>query len=144
MATDLKRADRTRLLRDRLDRGGHLADGEAQLLDELAQMVARLEAAPHEFAVTSVVSRSTGEGKLDVAWHGMLAQIDPVKAREIAWMLLEAASIAEAEAMLVRFARDKIGISEGQGTALLNDLRAFRAALDNQGSLVGHDPKATN
>lgn len=144
MPEQRSRAERTKLLRDRLERGGYLHPDEDKLLAELTQMVDRLEKAPHEFAVTSVVSQQTGEGKLDVAWHGQLGQIDPVKAREIAWILLEAASIAEAEAMVVRFAREVVGVSEGQGTAILNDLRRFRSGMKNQGSLVGHDPKATH
>lgn len=138
MPTNLSRSERLQLLRHRFGEAGHLSEAEERLLAEVAQISARLEAAPQEFSVTSVVSMTTGEARLDVTFHGQVAQVDPVKGREMAWMLLEGASIAEAEAMLVRFSRQKFGITEGQATALLNDLRSFRGELANQGSLVGH------
>lgn len=135
------RAERVRLLLRRLDEDRQVNEDEARLLEQVAQMVERLDAAPHEFAVVSVCSR--GVPKLDVTWHGYLAQVDPVKGREIGWMLLEAASIAEAEAMVIRFALERIGVTEGQAGSLLRDMREYRKAYENQGSLVGRDPKST-
>jgi hypothetical protein len=110
---------------------------ESTDLLKAVQIVKRMETgADGGFHVVNLVSHATGEGKLDVTWLGQLAQLDAVKAREIAWILLEAAAVAEAEASFMRFIRDKVGVPIEKAAMMLHDFREYRTA-DPQ-SLVEH------
>jgi hypothetical protein len=113
-----------------------LTNEQRSLLRQLHQMTTRLESANGDFQVVAIVSASTGEAKVDVVWLEQLAQVAPVKAREIAWMLLEAASVAEADAGLMRFMRSEesgVGLSPEAASRMLAELREFRV----RGSLLG-------
>jgi hypothetical protein len=99
-----------------------------------AQQLKRIHDAGHEFSATAVVSQATGAGLADIVWGGYLAQLEPVKAREIAWILLEVAAVAESEAGLMRFLRDRVGVSPEKASIMLNDFRHYR---DEASSLVG-------
>lgn len=98
---------------------------------EAAQVMKRLDDTGVEtFRCWTLVSRATGDGKIDVVWHGALNQIDTKTAREIAWMLLQAATDAEAEAILMRFLTVKLQISQQIAAAVLGDFRQYRDAHD--------------
>jgi hypothetical protein len=120
------RSARRQALIARLDKGGHLSEAERILLLEAQQICTRLEEAPTEFSVTSIVSQRTGEGKVDMTFHGSLAQLATVKAREMAWMLLECASVSEAESMLVRFLREELKVEGPRASQLLSMFRSYR------------------
>jgi hypothetical protein len=110
---------------------------DRQVLMEVEQILRRLESSGGEFEVTNIVSHRTGKGMLDVAWMGQLAQMTPEKARETAWILLEAAAVAEAEAMLMRFLRERVGLSPEKAAGMLSDFRRYRQ--QEPGSLVGSE-----
>jgi hypothetical protein len=110
---------------------------ESEDIARAVQICKRIEdGADKGFHVANVVSHRTGEGKLDVTWLGEVAQLEAVKAREIAWMILEAAAVAEAEASLVRFLHEKVEMSLESAGSMLNDFREYRKA--NPQSLVDH------
>lgn len=100
-----------------------------------AQTMKRIHEAPREFRASALVSQATGEGRLDIVWGGFVGQVEPVKAREIAWVLLEAASTAESEAAFMRFVRDRLGVSYENATRMLQDFRGHRDEYSS--SLVG-------
>lgn len=138
----MKRHERIRVLLQRLtaDSRFKLTADEELLLREAEQQTRRLDEAGNDFKVQTLVSHKTGEGKLDVVWMSSLAQVAPVNAREIAWILLEAAAVAEAEAMLMRFLKDKVGLAPEKAAVMLNDFRGYREA--EKGSLVGTERPA--
>lgn len=103
-----------------------VTEADDRLLAELAQMASRLETASSDFTIANVVSQKTGEGRLDISWLGTLTQIDVTKAREIGWMFLEAASVAESEAGLMRFLQEEIGITVDKAATLLGAFRRYR------------------
>jgi len=81
-----------------------------------------------ELSVTSLVSHASGEGRLDVVWHGAVAQLSPQEARSTAWILIEAASVAEAEAALMRFLKAEVGLPEEKAAIMLAHFREYRDA----------------
>lgn len=137
----MKRSDRIADLLARLQQRGDLAQRDALLLVEVYQLSKRLEDAAGDFQIAHVLSLGTGRASIDVAWMGNIQQIAPVKAREIAWLLLEAASHAEAEAGLCRFLTDRLGLEELKVGGILNAFREYRAT--NPESLIAHE-KPTN
>lgn len=124
--------------------GGKLSitGDELELLEQLQVMEERREAADRDFIVRSIVSRSTDQPKVDVVWLGELAQVEPVKAREIAWMLLEVAAVAEQDAFLVRWLEAEVGIAKEKASVMLNDFRGYREK--EHSSLVGHGAAETH
>jgi hypothetical protein len=110
---------------------------ESEDIARAVQICKRVEdGADQGFHVANVVSHRTGEAKLDVTWLGVVTQLEAVKAREIAWMLLEATAVAEAEASLVRFLHEKVEMPIEAAAGMLNEFRGYRKA-DPQ-SLVDH------
>jgi hypothetical protein len=105
------------------------------LLLKIVQILKRIADAGGEFSIVNIVSQATGEGKLDVTWGDVPKQLDPVKAREIAWMLLEGASIAETEAAVVRFMTERVGLDANKAAMMLQDFRRYRE--QRPASLVG-------
>jgi hypothetical protein len=110
-------------------------DADDLLLLKCVQILKRIDEAGGHFQIANIVSQRTGEGKLDVTWGDVPMQLDPVKAREIAWMLLEGASIAESEAAVVRFLKDRVGIDAERAAMVLQDFRRYREQAP--ASLVG-------
>jgi len=55
-------------------------------------------------------------------------QLTPEAARSTAWVLIEAASVAEAEASLTRFLRQSVGMTPEAAAAMLADFRGYREA----------------
>jgi hypothetical protein len=123
------RADRIQAL---LQRTTNAADRE--LLMELHQIAGRLDSAGRGFQATSLVSHRTGKGRIDVVWLEQVAQLSPEEARSTAWVLVEAAAVAEAEAMLMRFLEERVGLEPERAAMMLRDFRAYRD--EEPGSLV--------
>jgi len=99
----------------------------AQALREAHQILTRLST-ERAFEVTTIVSHETGEGKLDVVWCGQLTQMSPADARATAWVLVEAAAVAEAEAMLSRFLKESLGQSGEAAAVMVREFRRYREA----------------
>ena len=100
------------------------------VIREVQQILTRMNV-PHEneLTVTTLVSQRTGEAKLDVVWLGQLTQMSPEAARSTAWVLVEAASVAETEAVFMRFLRDRLEMTPPQAATLIADLRTHRESL---------------
>ena len=121
------RGDRLKALRDKLDATTALTPTESQLLLTIEAMIRPMDQATGDISLTTLVSQQTGKGLLNLVLDGTkVIQLEPVKAREIAWMLLEAASVAEAEASLLRFIRQKVGIDVERAAYMLQDFRRYR------------------
>ena len=134
-------ADRFRALRTRMQ-----AETPLRVLPHDDELLARVEAMVRTFEslvgrpgeervieMETIVSRDTGQAKLNVRIHDQYLQLSPTKAREIAWMLLEGAAIGEADAMLTRFVKERIGLDDGRAAALLADCRAYRQEAPHDG-----------
>lgn len=107
------------------------------LLLEAAQMIKRNDDAGYEFQIVAIVSQSTGRALCDVSWGGYQAQLDTTKAREIAWMLLEGAAVAESEAAVLRFMKQRVGLDDVHASQMLADYRGYRNAGLDGTSLAG-------
>lgn len=103
---------------------------------QAAQIVRTLEDANFDFKVQPVLS-SDGVGLLDVVWCGQMAQIGSMRAREIAWILLEAAAHADAEGALMRFLQASVDAAPDHAIAFIRDFRRFRDDAEHASSLVG-------
>ena len=129
--TKQPRAARLHELRARLLQLRAVTAGDLDFLLELAQIVKRLDDAGSDFKVQTNVHFDSGRASLDVVWLGQLAQVSPVKAREVAWILLEAAAVAESEGTLVHYLTSEVGLEEEGIAAVLSALRAARAGGDS-------------
>lgn len=123
-------------LRSRLT--SQMSEDERTALLKVEQILRRLEQG-EGFHVANLVSHKDGRPRLDVSWMGMLAQIEPAQGREIAWMLLEAAAVAECEAFLVRFLKQNVGVTPEAAAGMLADFRQYREQ-EPTASLVGNKP----
>jgi hypothetical protein len=79
-----------------------------------------------EFTVSSLLSRSTKEGRIEIALNGQLTQMDLPKAREIVGMLHGAIEAAVSDQMMYTFLTTSIGLSDQQASAALVDFRELR------------------
>lgn len=95
-----------------------------------------------QFEVHSIVSQSTGEGRVEIRFDGKpIAQMDADKARYIAAAIWEAAEAADTDALIVAFFRN-MDMSLEQAAQVLQSLRAFRALKrreTEQNTTVEHD-----
>jgi len=121
----MKHAERLAAIEDLIAHPGARDIRHDQALREVHQILTRL-GTDRDFQVTSIVSKATGQGMLDVVWCGQLAQLTPEAARSTAWVLIEAASVAEAEASLTRFLKTKIGVTPEAAAAMLSEFRSYR------------------
>lgn len=135
MATELSRPARLEQLRKRLEEKGLLSEGEGKLLMQMRQIADRLERGGDEISLVTLVN-TANVGLVDVTWGDLVFQLDAVKAREVAWMLLEAAAIAEAEAMVMRFMEEAIGADAHVGASMLMHFRRYREAGKSSSLLV--------
>lgn len=78
------------------------------------------------FEVVSGYSAQRHEPFVEVAIDLSPTQISPGKAREMALILMECADAAESDAVMVEFARNKLGLDVAQATQLLGQFRAYR------------------
>jgi len=123
----MKHAERLAAIEDLIANPGARDIRHDQALREVHQILTRLST-DNEFQVTTIVSRADGKGRLDVVWCGQLVQMTPEAARSTAWVLIEAASVAEAEASLTRFLRQSVGMTPEAAAAMLADFRNYREA----------------
>jgi hypothetical protein len=100
-----------------------------------AQMLRLQGGSDGEFKVANIISHRTGHGMVDVQWLGQQTQLEIVKAREIAWMLLEVAAGAETEAQLVQFLQEQ-GMPQPAAIGMLQAFRAHKEAHRDQDSLL--------
>jgi hypothetical protein len=63
--------------------------------------------------------------------NGMIAQLSMAEAQQVAMDILVMAARTEMDAMVLKFF-DKAEFPPGAGAALMQDLREFRAALDQE------------
>lgn len=82
--------------------------------------------------VETLVSQRTGQPLVQIAWHDHTAQMTPAEARDLARNLLDAASIAEADAGLVRFLKERVGLEFAGAAQMLGELREYRAEWENK------------
>jgi hypothetical protein len=104
----------------------------AQVMDRLSKAE---RSGDNELQVSTVVSQSTGQGRLDIVWLGQILQMSPEEARGTAWVLIEASSQAEAEADMSRFLKEHIGLPEKDAAQMLLAFRRYRDQ-DTAGSLT--------
>lgn len=79
-----------------------------------------------DFTVSSLVSASTSEGRVELSLNGERAQLDLDKAREIVRLLQGAIEAAISDQLMTQFLRDKVGLDEGRVTVALQDFREMR------------------
>jgi hypothetical protein len=83
--------------------------------------------------VETIVSHRTGEPIVQIAWYDHIGQFAPADARQLAMQLLEASAVAETDAFLCRFLKEKIGIEEAADyAAILQEFRAFREETERR------------
>lgn len=103
----------------------------------IGAQILRLQDTARDFMVANIISHRTGKGMVDVQWLGQQAQLEIVKAREIAWMLLEVAAGAETEAMLVQFFTGQ-GLARDKAIGMLQAFRRFKDETRDPDSLLAH------
>lgn len=81
---------------------------------------------PIIISVASLYGAATRKGLVALQVGGCGVQMDPAKAREVAGMLLEAASAAESDEVVVAFLVDRLGMDIAEGAAALAHLREIR------------------
>lgn len=123
MSTIGSRADRLSAIRQQL--GNQITPEGKLLLQQIESLVRTLDAAGGEPRVTTVIN-AQGHARLNFAFGTHLAQLTPERAREIAWMLIDAAAVAEAEAGFVRFMTERVRFDQTQIGEMLQDVRHYR------------------
>lgn len=83
------------------------------------------------FGAASIYGARTRKGLVEVTFGAERHQVTPSKAREMATGLLEAASAAEGDEILLRVL-DRAGISQQRAGHILLAIRQERAALDRR------------
>jgi len=78
----------------------------------------------------AIVSHRTGRGIVEINWNNEGGQFDPEDARRFAHELLRQADIAETDAFLYQFFKEKIGIDDGRLGQFITDFRNHRAKLE--------------
>lgn len=124
-----KHSDRLQALLTRL-RGNIDTDEERTLLQSI-QTAQRLEKG-EGFSVVPVVSERDGSPKIDASWMGMLAQLEPGQAREVAIALLDCAAQAETDAVAMRLFREDMNLDEQTARVARQRLRHLRDELQAQ------------
>ncbi len=77
------------------------------------------------FSVTTIFGAKSKEPLVQVDYLGTTALIEPEKAREMAYMLLEAAEASLQDANVYLFFQ-RIGLDEAQVVSALREFRVFR------------------
>ena len=116
------------------------------IIQKLLDMTGRMPSAAHSgsFAITPIVSGSTGEPKIELQAPVMDApvQLSHAEAFSLAHALLEVTSMAINDAMLFGWLITYLGIEKAQAAGMLESMRAYRdQALGNgQDSQEGGQP----
>jgi hypothetical protein len=102
--------------------------GDAQRLATLAAQF-KLAAAGRTggtLEVVGIVSAESGKPIVQLSWGEQAGQISPEQARAHALLILEAAQNAVADAAILGWARDELGVDLERGAQLLDALRRYR------------------
>jgi len=79
-----------------------------------------------EISITSTYGYATQKPYVELSLDRSPAQFSPAKAREIALLLLESAAESEADAELIAFGRDAMGLDDRESAQLLDQFRQHR------------------
>lgn len=134
-----KHSERLAQMRDRLL--SHFTESELADVKRAISVIERVEQG-QGFSVSTAVSKD-GTGRVDVVWMGMLANVDPVLARQIGNALVESAASAEVESGLIKFMRDEMSLDMQQAGAVLAKFREYRTRPADRPSLI-HSPFSKN
>lgn len=84
--------------------------------------------------VETIVSHRTGEPIVQIDWYDHTGQLSPADARQLAMQLLDAAAVAETDAFLCRFCKEKIGMDAPEEYGkILAEFRKYREEADGEG-----------
>lgn len=122
----MKQSEALQMIRARL--GAALDIQEQRTFGIAIQTAQRLEQG-EGFSVKPVVSQRDGSGRIDVCWMGMLAQITPAQAKDIALGLLGASAEAEDDSILMGFFVQALNMGPtdaGNAIALIRQARDER------------------
>lgn len=109
---------------------GDLNPKSSGLMLELVRRIKSLNTADRQLEFTSMVSSSTQEPMIRITWGDHEAQIEPFLARQVAGQILDVCHAAEADAFMFSMLVDKVGLSNEQAYAVLNDFRSSRAQME--------------
>lgn len=87
--------------------------------------------------ISTQFGAATREGVVLLRWGAMAGRLSPDEARAHAARILEAATAADSDAILVRFLTDRLGQSIDTAAAILQDLRQLRESLRGGGGKDG-------
>lgn len=118
-----------------------LTESETIDLRKAVVAIQRLETGQGFQVVTAVTKDATA--RVDVTWMGMLANIEPALASQIGTSLIEAASMAEIEAGLIRFMRDDMSLDMAQAGGILAQFREYRKKPTDRPRMI-HSPFGQN
>lgn len=77
--------------------------------------------------VSNIVSAQTGEGLVQLELDGkLIAQLSTDQAEEFSKNVMSCACVAETEAMLFRFMREKVGVTLDKTSAIIHEFRRYR------------------
>jgi hypothetical protein len=79
-----------------------------------------------DVSVSSLLSRRTRQGRVELSLNGQLTQMDLDKAREIVGMLQQAIEAAISDELLYRFLTEKVGMESDRASMALMDFRELR------------------
>lgn len=79
-----------------------------------------------DLTVSTLLSRTTKEGRVEMSLNGELTQMDLDKAREVVGMLHEAIEAAVSDQLMFTFLVQRVGLSEDSANKALMDFREYR------------------
>lgn len=79
-----------------------------------------------EITVSTLLSSSTKEGRVELQVNSELTQMDLDKARTVSVMLMQAIEAATTDQMLYQFLTERVGLSTEKATMALLDFRELR------------------
>lgn len=117
-------------IRARLEKAGydHAFHGDTIDMHGIGLKALSGPAAPTDIVVSTLLSKRTKEGMVELAVNGERTQMELDKAREVLQMLASAIEAAISDQLIFQFLTTKVGLSAEQATAaLLNFARCGRA-----------------
>jgi hypothetical protein len=79
-----------------------------------------------EILLESGVSAKTGEPFVNIKWKDRAGQLTVTDARQHALAILECAEAAESDAFIIKFFRERVGLSQEKAAQVLIDFRSQR------------------
>lgn len=76
--------------------------------------------------ISSMFGYNTGQPAVSLVVHGVETQMSPARAREVAFMLLQAAEAAVGDAYLFSFANERVGVDVQSAANLIEEFRQWR------------------